>query len=248
MRFDDLDQQMRACETELRLPPGGFLVVRLDGRGFTRLTKRVLQLDEPFDAGFRDHMLAAAEHLMTCGVKIRFGYCQSDEISLLLDPAEDAFGRRAVKLASVFAGEASAALTLALGQTAAFDGRVVALPDEEALIDYFRWRAEDTRRNALHSHCYWALRRTGKSGRAAERATAGVTSEAKVALLAQLGIDSAGLPTWQVRGVGLRWVEEHRIGHNPITGQDVPVVRRRLQRDLDLPFGAVFDAYLKALR
>jgi tRNA(His) 5'-end guanylyltransferase len=192
-------------------------------------------------------MLDATERLMTCGFKIRFGYCQSDEISLLRDPAEDAFGRRAVKLASVFAGEASAALTLALGRAAAFDGRVVALPDEAAMVAYFRWRKQDARRNALNAYCYWAFRRSGKSGRAADRAVAGVDSEGKISLLFRFGVNALRLPSWQDRGVGVRWVEEQRIGHNPITGEDVAVVRRRLQRDLDLPFGEALEAYLRAL-
>jgi tRNA(His) 5'-end guanylyltransferase len=246
MRFDELDQRMRAFETEFRLPAEGYVVVRVDGRGFTRLTKRVLPLERPFDAGFRDHLLVVAERLMTCGFKTIYGYVQSDEASILLDPADDLFGRRAMKLASVFAGEASAALSVALGQVAAFDGRAIALPDSEGLVDYFRWRAEDARRNALHAHLYWALRRAGKSGRAAENATTGVTSDGKIGLLANLGIDAFELPAWELHGVGLRWVEEPGTGFNPKTGETVPSVRRRLRRDLDLPIGDAYGAYVLA--
>ena len=247
MRFDDLDRRLRECEIEVRVPAGGYLVVRLDGRSFTRLTKRVLTLEQPCDASFRDVMLDTAERLMTCGFKTLYGYAQSDEVSILMDPAEDAFGRRALKLASVFAGEASAALSIALGQAAAFDGRVVALPDREALVDYFRWRAEELRRNTLHAHGYWALRRAGKSGRAADRVISGMSSSAKLDLLAALGILVMDLPAWELRGCGLRWVEERGVGHNPLTGETVPVVRRRLGRDLDLPAGDAYGSYLDAL-
>jgi len=82
MKFDELDEKMRVFETahDLCMLPGLYMVARLDGRGFTRLTKEV----HPFDARFRDMMLAAAEHLMTgCGFSVIYGYTQSDEISLL---------------------------------------------------------------------------------------------------------------------------------------------------------------------
>jgi hypothetical protein len=41
MKFDELDARMRVFETahDHSVLPGLFMVVRLDGRGFTRLTK-----------------------------------------------------------------------------------------------------------------------------------------------------------------------------------------------------------------
>ena len=50
------------------------MVARLDGRGFTRLTKEVQQFDAPFDIRFRDLMLDTVEHLMTgCGFNFIYG-------------------------------------------------------------------------------------------------------------------------------------------------------------------------------
>jgi tRNA(His) 5'-end guanylyltransferase len=48
MKFDDLDQKMRVFETahDLCVLPGLYMVARLDGRSFTRLTKEV----HPFEA------------------------------------------------------------------------------------------------------------------------------------------------------------------------------------------------------
>ena len=42
MKFDDLDTKMRVFETahDQRVLPGMFIVARLDGRGFTKLTKQ----------------------------------------------------------------------------------------------------------------------------------------------------------------------------------------------------------------
>jgi tRNA(His) 5'-end guanylyltransferase len=83
MKFDELDKKMRIYETahDLCVLPGIYMVARLDGRGFTRLTKEILELEVPFDVKFRDMMLETTKHLMQCGFKIIYGYTESDEIS-----------------------------------------------------------------------------------------------------------------------------------------------------------------------
>src|SRR5687768_14991993 len=69
MTFDELDDKMRGFETaaDYCVLPGIFMVARLDGRSFTRLTKEVCQFEAPFDEGFRDMMVATAESVMNCG-------------------------------------------------------------------------------------------------------------------------------------------------------------------------------------
>lgn len=59
MKFDELDTRMRVYETahDLCVLPGLYMVARLDGRGFTRLTKEVHKFEAPFDVRFRDLML-----------------------------------------------------------------------------------------------------------------------------------------------------------------------------------------------
>ena len=142
MQFDELDRKMRVFETahDHCVLPGIYIVARLDGRSFTRLTGELCQFDKPFDVRFRDHMIAVTQHVMTCGFRVVYGYTQSDEISLLLHRAEDLFGRKERKLNSILAGEASAALALALGRACSFDCRVCQLPTAEDVGDYFRWR------------------------------------------------------------------------------------------------------------
>ena len=73
MKFDELDAKMRLYETahDYRVLPGLQIVARLDGRGFTRLTKEVHQFARPFDPRFRDLMAATTEQLMGCGLTIR---------------------------------------------------------------------------------------------------------------------------------------------------------------------------------
>ena len=70
-------------------------------------------------------MTKTVEALMDCGFRVVYGFTESDEISLLFAPEDNAFGRKVRKYNSTLAGEASAAFSLALGQVATFDCRVV---------------------------------------------------------------------------------------------------------------------------
>src|SRR5262245_22530686 len=107
MKPDDFDARMRRFETahDLIVLPEIFIVARLDGRGFTRLTKEIHDFEAPFDVRFRDAMVATTEHLMRSGFRVVFGYTQSDEISLLLDRRDESFDRKLRKLDSILAGE-----------------------------------------------------------------------------------------------------------------------------------------------
>jgi tRNA(His) 5'-end guanylyltransferase len=248
MTFDELDRTMRVYETshDRCVPPGIFIVARIDGRNFTRLTKDQLTLEMPFDTIFRDHLLATTEHLMDSGFRVVFAYSQSDEISLVLDRDESAFGRKLRKLNSVLAGEASAKLSLLLGTVAVFDCRISELPAQAILVDYLRWRSEDAHRNALSAHCYWALRKLGRSAREATHQVDGLSTEAKIALLRSAGpIDFESLPGWQTRGTGLYWEDYQKAGVNALTGEPVLAIRRRIQRDMELPRGDAYGAYLR---
>ncbi len=250
MKFDELDGMMRVFETahDLRVLPGLHMVARLDGRSFTRLTKEVHQFEAPFDTRFRDMMLATAEHLMTgCGFDVYYGYVQSDEISLLFAPSENAFGRKLRKLHSVLAGEASAKFSLLLGAVAVFDCRIAQLPSVDLVVDYFRWRNEDAHRNALNAHGYWLLRNQGKPVGEATAAMAGLSGAAKNELLFQHGINFNDLPLWQKRGAGLYWEEYDRPAENPITGETVFARRRRVKHDLELPMKDDYSAFLHTL-
>ncbi|MBO5620350.1 MAG: hypothetical protein J5959_01820 [Butyrivibrio sp.] len=59
MNFDELDKKMRIYEQSLDqvLVPDMYMVVRLDGRSFTKLTKEVCKFEAPFDEHFRDMMV-----------------------------------------------------------------------------------------------------------------------------------------------------------------------------------------------
>ena len=158
MTFKELDAKMRVYEQSLDqiIPPGNYLLARIDGRSFTRLTKEICKFEKPFDERFSQMMVETVKSLVTdTGMEIIYGYTQSDEISLLFSRDAQVFGRKVRKLNSILAGTASAKFTLFLGQPAVFDCRIIPLPNQELVADYFRWRMEDAHRNCLNSWCYW---------------------------------------------------------------------------------------------
>lgn len=250
MKTDELEGRMRAFEAAMDpcVLPGVWMVARLDGRNFTRLTKDVHPFEKPFDRRFHDLMVQTAGGLMGgCGLKAAYAFTQSDEVSLLFGPGEAGFGRRHRKLLSVLSGEASARFSLLLGAPAVFDCRVSPLPTEESVVDYFRWRAEDARRNALNAHCYWLLRSQGRRAAEADAALRGLSSSGKHDLLHRNGVNFNDLPAWEKRGSGLYWEEFDRPGTNPVTGQPTTARRRRIRRDPELPVRDAYSAFLRDL-
>ena len=133
------------------------VIVRVDGRAFHTLTKR---MGKPWDPGFVSSMACAAQALceQLQGAKIAYG--QSDEISVLLTDWEDyntqpCFGYRLQKLTSIAASVASLAFFSRLRDTYAvdvnrcqFDARAFNLPPSE-VVNYFIWRQRDAVRNSI---------------------------------------------------------------------------------------------------
>lgn len=246
MKFDGLDVKMRVYETsqDRCVLPEMYIVARIDGRGFTRLTKEVHQFEAPFDERFRNLMVETVKHLMNCGFNVIYGYTQSDEISLLFHPNETLFGRKTRKYISVLAGEASAKFSAGLGDVAAFDCRISELPNKGLVEDYFRWRNEDAHRNALNAHCYWRLRQDNHTVSQATSKIEGASIAAKNELLFQYGINFDKLPTWQKRGIGFYWKNVQKEGFNPKTNQQVLVEKRILHTDFELPMREEYNKFI----
>lgn len=205
MNFDELDEKMRKYEQSVDqiILPEIYMVARIDGRSFTRLTKEICHFEAPFDVKFRDMMIETVRSLMDCGFRVIYGFTESDEISLFFHPDEHTFGRKIRKYNSILAGQASAAFSLQLGMPAVFDCRMIPLPTIDRVKDYFLWRQEDANRNALNSHCYWLLRKEGKAADEANAVLEGQSVAFKNEFLFQHGINYNDLPSWQKRGTGL---------------------------------------------
>ena len=237
MKFDELDSKMRVYEQSIDqvLLPELYLAARLDGNRFTRLTKELCHFEAPFDMKFRDMMVETVKSLMNYGFRVIYGYTESDEISLLFHPEENTFGRNVRIYFSILAGVASASFSMSLGQQAVFDCRMVPLPTLERVQDYFQWRQEDAHRNSLNSHCYWLLRKQGKSAAEATAMLEGQSVAFKNEFLFQNGINFDKLPSWQKRGMGVYWETYKKQGFNPVTRKEETAERRALKVDDELP-------------
>jgi tRNA(His) 5'-end guanylyltransferase len=240
-----IDGRMRAqeCFAPLRLLPGAWVVVRVDGHGFHRFTEG--RFDRPFDARFRDLMVGTAQALLEA-FHGAYAYTASDEISVLLPPSWDQFARRLEKLVSLSAGLASATFTHACGAPAHFDGRVWLGAGGAQVLDYFQWRQSDAMRNALSAWCYWTLRKAGHDAAEATRALVGCPADAQRALLRRHEIDFDHLPAWQRRGVGLHWQRYEKPGYDPIAKREVAAARRRIVCEPSLPTGEAYTSLLRA--
>lgn len=237
MKFDDLDKKMRVFETahDICVLPETYIIARIDGRGFTKLTKEKYPFEAPFDIRFRDYMVETTKHLMNCGFKVIYAYTQSDEISLLFDFNEKTFSRKVRKYISILAGEASAKFSTLLGGVGAFDCRLSQFPNQDLVIDYFRWRNEDAHRNSLSAHCYWKLRKEGFTKVEATKRIEGLSIADKNDLLFSYGINYDALPSWQKRGIGFYWQEIEKESFNPKTNEITKAIRNSIFIDYELP-------------
>ena len=250
MNFDEMDKKMRVYEESLDqvLLPELYMVACLDGNRFTRLTKEVCKFEAPFDIRFRDMMIETVKGLMTgSGFRLIYGYTESDEISLLFHPEDNTFSRKVRKLNTTLAGEASALFSLALGRAASFDCRIIPLPNLKLVADYFAWRQEDSHRNSLNAHCYWAMRREGMDKNAATDLLRSKSNAYKNELLFQRGINYNDLPAWQKRGVGLYFRAVEKEGFDPVTQKSVMAERKVLYTDTELPIGDAYRAFITDL-
>ena len=249
MNFDELDSKIRVYEESLDqvLLPELYMVARLDGNRFTRLTKEVCKFEAPFDIRFRDMMVETVKALMNYGFRVIYGYTESDEISLLFHPDEDTFGRKVRKYNSLLAGVASTTFSMKLGQPGIFDCRMVPLPTVERVQDYFQWRQEDAHRNSLNSHCYWMLRKQGKSVGEATKMLEGQSVAFKNELLFQNGMNFDKLPSWQKRGMGVYWETYEKQGFNPVTGKTETAERRALKVDEEIPIREEYSEFIANL-
>jgi tRNA(His) guanylyltransferase len=246
MDSDSFEKRMRSQEYfhNLRLLPGAWVVVRLDGRGFSRFTES--RFEKPFDLKFHQLMVQTTQALIEELHGI-YAYTESDEISLLFRPDWDWYDRSLEKIVSVSASIAGATFTLAAQTVAVFDSRVWLGTNSSQVVDYFRWRQADATRCALNGWCYWTLRKAGKSVGQATALLEGQSVGFKNELLFQHDINFNELPIWQRRGVGLYWEDYEKEGYNSIEKQAVVAKRRRLKVDEELPMKDAYTEFLQNL-
>lgn len=169
-------EYVRLFEQPDTLLPNTWIVVRIDGRGFTKLCNKY-GFEKPNDKRALDLMNAAAKAVMADLPDIVLAYGVSDEYSFVFHKTCQLFERRASKLVStvvstftafylhlwptVFsAGPEGTGLIDDVPLTApllpTFDGRAVCYPSVQNLRDYLSWRQVDCALNASPFLIYFA--------------------------------------------------------------------------------------------
>ena len=102
MKRTDFEQEMRSREYfhSLRLLPGAWAILRVDGHGFSRLTET--RYEKPFDLTFHGFMVQTAQALLE-QLGGLYTYTESDEISVLLPRDWALFDRELEKAVSLSA-------------------------------------------------------------------------------------------------------------------------------------------------
>jgi tRNA(His) guanylyltransferase len=161
--------------TRIRLPRRTYTIIRIDGKAFHTYTKG---LNRPFDDGLIEDMDETTAYLCKNIQGVKFGYVQSDEISLLLTDFDDIstdawFDGNLQKMCSIAASLATAKFNqlrmmrkcwegndvegyldqkdLENFKLAMFDARVFQISSPIEVENYFIWRQQDATRNSISS-------------------------------------------------------------------------------------------------
>ncbi len=150
----NLGDRMKQYEasTESRILPRLPVIVRLDGRSFSKFTKG---MKKPFDESFRQAMIEVTKYLVE-QTHAKIGYTQSDEITLVLytenlQAGSVLFDGRVQKIASNFASMASVKFLLEMQKRfpekvsvektlPSFDARVFPVPSKTEAVNNLVWR------------------------------------------------------------------------------------------------------------
>ncbi|KAF9337458.1 hypothetical protein BG006_004692 [Podila minutissima] len=186
-------EYVREFETEDKLLPNVFILVRIDGKGFHKFSAEH-DFAKPNDVRALNLMNHAARSVMNELDDIVLGFGESDEYSFLFRKSTDLYQRREAKIVSTVVSLFTSAYVYYWRDyfpdssrpkyPPVFDGRAVLYPSEVEVRDYFAWRQADTHINNLFNTSFWALVEQGKmSPRAAEVKLSGTDSKQKNSML-----------------------------------------------------------------
>ncbi|KAJ2233072.1 tRNA-histidine guanylyltransferase 1-like [Coemansia sp. RSA 485] len=192
-------EYVRQFELEDRLLPSTWLVVRVDGQGFTKFTSSH-GFTKPNDVRALNLMNRAAKVVAESMVEIVIAYGQSDEYSFVFSRDAKAYERRASKLSTLLVSRFTSAYVYYWSEffpetklqfPPAFDSRVVMYPSDRILRDYLCWRQVDCHINNMYNTCFWALvNKGGMTQKEAEKRLSGTLSKDKNELLfSEFGIN-----------------------------------------------------------
>ncbi|KAK4129420.1 tRNAHis guanylyltransferase [Parathielavia appendiculata] len=159
-------EYVKQFEQPDNLLPNTWVVVRIDGRGFTKFANKY-GFEKPNDKRALELMNAAARAVMAELPDITIGYGVSDEYSFVFHKTCSLFERRSSKLVSTIVSTFTAYYvhfwstyfpeTPLSPPLPSFDGRAVCYPTVQNLRDYMSWRQVDCHINNLYNTTFWAL-------------------------------------------------------------------------------------------
>ena len=210
-------QYVRDFERETCLLQSTWLVIRVDGNGFSDFVK-AHKLEKPMDQRGVDLMVACARAVCRTYRDVRLAFGQSDEFSFVLGRDSMLWKRREAKLVSCFASLFASSFVFLwkdffpnqpLLEAPSFDARAICFPLDRHLRDYLSWRQADTHINHLLNCCYWALVDKKKMEPAeAQRTINGTTSAQKHEILFDSGINYNNQPEQYRKGTVLFWTRK----------------------------------------
>eukprot|EP00803_Ostreobium_quekettii_P007064 evm.model.scf_1407.1 EVM.evm.TU.scf_1407.1 scf_1407:1527-6227(+) len=148
-------EYVKKFERDAVLLPQCWLVVRVDGKGFTRFSE-AHGFNKPNDDRALELMDTAAKEVMLEFRDVRIAYGESDEYSFVFSKDTQLYGRRSFKIVSVVTSCFSGNYvkhwphffpSVELKYCPSFDGRVVEYPSKDVLRDYLSWRQADAHIN-----------------------------------------------------------------------------------------------------
>ncbi|KAK3341344.1 Thg1 C terminal domain-containing protein [Lasiosphaeria hispida] len=163
-------EYVKQFEQPDQLLPNTWIVVRIDGRGFTKFSAKY-SWEKPNDKTALDLMNAAARAVVTELPDITIAYGVSDEFSFVLHKTCTLFERRASKLVSTIVSTFTGHYIYLWSAyfpdmplsppLPSFDGRAVCYPSLQNLQDYMSWRQVDCHVNNLYNTTFWTLIQLG---------------------------------------------------------------------------------------
>ncbi|KAH8928608.1 tRNAHis guanylyltransferase [Atractiella rhizophila] len=215
------------------LLPSTYLVLRLDGKGFSKFST-AKGFTKPNDERALKLMNSAAETLMRQLGKenIMCAFGESDEYSFVISPHCSLYNRRESKILSTCVSIFTSAYcshwprffpTIPLlddsNEIPAFDGRrIVQYPLKAIVIDYLKWRQVDTHINNLYNTVFWALVQRGEmTAKQAHAELSGTVSSQKHEILfSRFGMNYNEEPEMFKKGSLLVWEEVEEAVAPPI--------------------------------
>ncbi|KAK5645858.1 hypothetical protein RI129_004322 [Pyrocoelia pectoralis] len=192
-------EYVRNFESEDRLLPNCWIVIRIDGKNFHKYSSKH-NFKKPNDLRALHLMNRSALCVMKEYKDIVLSYGESDEYSFVFRKETELHNRRGSKLLTQVTSLFSSSYVFhwrnyfndqSMLYPPFFDGRVVLYPTDENLKDYLCWRQVDTHINNLYNTVFWNLVQKGNltNREAQERLIGTFSSDKNEILFSEFGIN-----------------------------------------------------------